>query len=74
MKKIVNIVTSPMSLYIQRRASDTLLFSLMFYFMVQNFILGNYVVCLFESVLVAVTADSLLDNESYVRSYLSGRA
>ena len=45
MKKIKNIVTSPMFLYIKNRASDTLLFSLMFYFMVDNFILGNYVVC-----------------------------
>lgn len=74
MKKIKNIVTSPMFLYIKNRASDTLLFSLMFYFMVDNFILGNYVVCLFESVLVAVTANELVDNDSYVRKYLSGRA
>ena len=74
MKKIKNIVTSPIFLYIQNRASDTLLFSLMFYFMVYNFILGNYVVCLFESVLVAVTANELVDNDSYVKKYLSGRA
>lgn len=74
MKKIKNIVTSPMFLYIKNRASDTLLFSLMFYFMVDNFILGNYVVCLFESVLVAATASFLADNDSYVRKYLSGRA
>jgi hypothetical protein len=74
MKKIKNIITSPMFLYIQNRASDTLLFSLMFYFMVDNFILGNYVVCLFESVLVAATANELVDNDSYVRKHLSGRA
>lgn len=73
MKKIKNIVTSPMALYIQKRASDTLLFSLMFYFMVNNFILGNYVICFFESILVAATASVLADNDGYVRKYLSGR-